>query len=243
MPALSGTGRRAVSSLVACSTAAACVKCTTYAGACPVVTSSSTVSSSGSRDQRKLSGTGRSASATTAVSRPVRRDRSAAISDMSPRVADISTNCARRQLQERHLPGPAAVGLAVVVELVHDHEPDVGARALAQGDVGQYLGRAGDDRCVGVDARVAGEHADVVGPEHLAEREELLAHQRLDRRGVEARRVRRPAPRGAPRSRPATSPTRSGSPARRCCRRAARSVPRPGAGTASAPAPPPTRRG
>ena len=95
MPSLSGTGRRAVSSRVACSTAAACVKCTTYAGACPVVTSSSTVSSSGSRDQRKLSGTGRSASATTAVSRPVRRDRSAAISDMSPRVADISTNWAR----------------------------------------------------------------------------------------------------------------------------------------------------
>ena len=82
------------SSRVACSTADACVKCTTYAGACPVVTSSSTVSSSGSRDQRKLSGTGRSASATTAVSRPVRADRSAAISDMSPSVADISTNWA-----------------------------------------------------------------------------------------------------------------------------------------------------
>ena len=33
---------------------------------------------------------------------------------------------------------------------------------------------------------VAGEHADVVGAEDLAQREELLAHQRLDRRGVEA---------------------------------------------------------
>ena len=79
---------------MACSTAAACVKCTTYAGAWPVVTSSSTVSSSGSSDQLKLSGTGRSASATTAVSRPVRADRSAAISEMSPSVADISTNWA-----------------------------------------------------------------------------------------------------------------------------------------------------
>ncbi len=82
------------SSRVACSTALACVKCTTYAGAWPVVTSSSTVSSSGSTDHRKLRGTGRSASSTTAVGRPVRRVRSAAISETSPRVADISTNCA-----------------------------------------------------------------------------------------------------------------------------------------------------
>ena len=89
------------------------------------------------------------------------------------------------QLQERHLPRPAAVRLAVVVELVHHHQPDVGAGALAQGDVGEHLGGAGDDRRVGVDAGVAGQHADVVGAEHLAEREELLAHQRLDRRGVE----------------------------------------------------------
>ena len=33
-----------------------------------------------------------------------------------------------RQLQQRHLPGPAAVGVAVEVELVHDHEADVGVR-------------------------------------------------------------------------------------------------------------------
>ena len=39
----------APSRLVACSTAAACVKCTTYAGAWPVVTSSSSVSASGVR--------------------------------------------------------------------------------------------------------------------------------------------------------------------------------------------------
>ena len=91
-----------------------------------------------------------------------------------------------RQLQQRHLPGPAAVGLGVEVELVHHHQPDVGAGALAQRDVGQHLGGAADDRGVGVHRRVAGEHADVVGAEHLAQREELLAHQRLDRGGVEA---------------------------------------------------------
>ena len=57
---------------------------------------------------------------------------------------------------------------------------------LAQRDVGQHLGGAGDDRGVVVDRRVAGEHADVGRAEDAAEREELLADQRLDRRGVVA---------------------------------------------------------
>ena len=91
-----------------------------------------------------------------------------------------------RQLEQRHLPGPAAVGLGVEVELVHHDEPDVGRASLAQRDVGQDLGGAADDRGVGVDRRVAGEHPDVLGAEDLAQREELLAHQRLDRGGVEA---------------------------------------------------------
>ena len=82
------------SSDVACSTAAAWVKWTTYAGACPVSTSSSRVSSRVSVDHVKLSGTGRSAWSTTAVSRPLRRATSSAIAVMSPRVADISRNCA-----------------------------------------------------------------------------------------------------------------------------------------------------
>ena len=104
-----------------------------------------------------------------------------------------------RQLQQRHLPGPAAVRLGVEVELVHHHEPDVGVPALAQRDVGEHLGGAADDRGVRVDRRVAGQHPDVVGAEDLAQREELLAHQRLDRRGVEAT----PGPRPArPRARP-----------------------------------------
>ena len=90
------------------------------------------------------------------------------------------------QLQQRHLPGPAAVVLGVEVELVHHHEADVGTPALAQRDVGQDLGGAADDRGVGVHRRVTGEHADVVGTEDLDEGEELLAHERLDGRGVEA---------------------------------------------------------
>ena len=90
------------------------------------------------------------------------------------------------ELQQRHLPRPAAVVLRVEVELVHHHEPDVGRATLTQRDVGQHLGGAADDRRVGVDRRVAGQHADVVGAEDLDEGEELLADERLDRGGVEA---------------------------------------------------------
>ena len=90
----SRTGSLAFTRDVACSTASLWVKCTTYTGAWWVATSSSRVSASGVVDQAKVSGTGRSASSTTATSRPVRRERSAAISAMSPSVADISTSCA-----------------------------------------------------------------------------------------------------------------------------------------------------
>ena len=90
-----------------------------------------------------------------------------------------------RQLDERHLPGPAAVRLGVEVELVHHDLADVGVGALAQRQVGQDLGGAADDRGVRVDAGVAGEHADVLRAEDRAQGEELLADQRLDRRGVE----------------------------------------------------------
>ena len=91
-----------------------------------------------------------------------------------------------RQLDDRDLPRPAAVGLGVEVELVHDDETHVSRAALPQREVREDLGRAADDRGVGVDRRVAGDHADVVGAELLAEGEELLGDERLDRRGVEA---------------------------------------------------------
>ena len=66
------------------------------------------------------------------------------------------------------------------MELVHDDETDVGRAALSQSEVREDLGGAADDRGVGVDRRVAGDHADVVGAELLAEREELLGDERLD---------------------------------------------------------------
>jgi hypothetical protein len=79
----------------ACSSAAACVKCTTYIGACRVPSNSSRVSCSGVVTYEYSSGTGRCASLTTAVGRPVRRVRSVTKRLTSPRVADIRMNCAR----------------------------------------------------------------------------------------------------------------------------------------------------
>jgi hypothetical protein len=86
------------------------------------------------------------------------------------------------QLQEGHLPRPAALWICVEVELVHDDDAEVCVDTLAQRHVGQDLGGAADDGGVGVDRGVAGHHSDVVGAEDVAQREELLAHQGLDRR-------------------------------------------------------------
>ena len=87
---------------------------------------------------------------------------------------------------ERHLPGPAAVAVGVVVELVHHDVWGVEVLTLAEGEVCQHLGRAADDGSVRIDAGVTGQHAHVVGAEVRAQGEELFACQRLDRRGVEA---------------------------------------------------------
>ena len=78
------------------------------------------------------------------------------------------------QGEQRHLPGPAAVGVGKVMELVHGDATHVGVFALAQRVVGKDLGRAADDGCLGVDMRVAGDHADVIAAEHLHQVKELL---------------------------------------------------------------------
>jgi hypothetical protein len=90
-----------------------------------------------------------------------------------------------RQREQRHLPGDAAVALRVEVELVDHHHVEVGLVTLPQRQVREDLRRAADDRCVPVDAGVAGHHAHVLGPERLAQLEELLADQRLDGGRVE----------------------------------------------------------
>lgn len=71
------------------------------------------------------------------------------------------------------------------MELVHHDLADVGVLAVAQGDGSQHFGSAADDRGVRVDGRVARQHSDVLRAEELAQVEELLGDQRLDRRGVE----------------------------------------------------------
>ena len=74
--------------------------------------------------------------------------------------------------------------VGVVVELVHDDVVHRGGSAIAEGDVGEDLGGAADDRGVVVDGGVAGDHADVFRAEHMAEREKFLIGERLDRNGV-----------------------------------------------------------
>jgi hypothetical protein len=87
--------------------------------------------------------------------------------------------------QKRHLPGDAALSIRVVVKLVHDDVVHRRVATVAKRHVREHLGRAADDGRVTVDCGVPREHADVFGTEVLAEREELLVHERLDRRRVE----------------------------------------------------------
>ena len=123
---------------------------------------------------------------TTTVGRPVRRSSSSTKNAGSPIVADISRNwtCGSASSGTCHAQPRGRIG--VEVELVDDHPIDRGVRPVAQRHVGQDLGGAADDGRVGVDRGVTGDHAHVVGAEGLAQLEELLGHQRLDRRGVEA---------------------------------------------------------
>ncbi len=110
-----------------------------------------------------------------------------AVGEVLAQVGDVAERRAHQQElglgehEDRHLPRPAPLRVGVEVELVHHDLADVGVLALAQGDVGQDLGGAGDDRRAAVDRRVAGEHADVLGAEDRAQGEELLADERLDR--------------------------------------------------------------
>ena len=88
------------------------------------------------------------------------------------------------QLQERHLPRPAALTIPIEVELVHDDHVRVQRRPLAQRLVRKDLGGAADNGRVGVERHIAGHHADVVRAEQGHEVKELLRHQGLERRRV-----------------------------------------------------------
>ncbi len=87
------------------------------------------------------------------------------------------------QLEQRNLPGPPSLAVAVVVELVQAGEAEVTAGAREQGVVGEHLGRAHEHGRVDVDRRVAGRQANLLGSQQVGQVEELLGHQGLDRRG------------------------------------------------------------
>ena len=86
--------RSTLSSAEARSTASFWEKCTTYTGALSCSTSRCSRSPIGSIAYSHSKGTGRTASSTTATSRPVRSRRSRTKKDTSPSVADMSTICA-----------------------------------------------------------------------------------------------------------------------------------------------------
>ena len=89
-----------------------------------------------------------------------------------------------RQCQQRNLPGPTALRIAIIMEFIHRYTADIGMTALTQCLVRENLRSAADDRRIGVDVRVSGDHADVLTTEHLHQIKELLRHQRLDRSRV-----------------------------------------------------------
>jgi hypothetical protein len=69
----------------------------------------------------------------------------------SPSVADISTNWASGSSSSGTCQAQPRGRVGEVVELVHDDLADVGVAALPQGEVGEDLRGAADDRGVGVD--------------------------------------------------------------------------------------------
>ena len=95
------------------------------------------------------------------------------------------------QRQQRDLPRHAPVAIAVVMKLIHDRVMHARRVALRQRHRREHLGGAGDHLGLGVDAGVAGQHADVFGAEVLAQIEELLADQGLDGAGVDRAAARR----------------------------------------------------
>ena len=88
------------------------------------------------------------------------------------------------EFQQRYLPGPAALRIAVEVELIHDDHVGVQVCALAQRLVGKDLSGATDDGCLRVEGNVAGHHPHIGGAESINQVKELFRHQCLQGGGV-----------------------------------------------------------
>ena len=80
--------------------------------------------------------------------------------------------------------GRAALGVRVVVKLVHDHLAERRVRTIAQRIVGQDLRRAAENGRVPVHRGIPGGQTHIFGPEIPTQGEEFFIHQRLDRAGV-----------------------------------------------------------
>ena len=101
----------------------------------------------------------------------------AAIGELRDPLLDDGRIAQRRRHQEEarmakheqwNLPGPAALAVREIVELVHGDVGSVGGIALSQRHVGEDFGGAAEDRRGPVDRGVAGQHADVLGAEIFA---------------------------------------------------------------------------
>ena len=89
-----------------------------------------------------------------------------------------------RKCEQRHLPRPATIEIAEIMELVGRHRMHLSLGALAKREVRENLGRAANHGRIDVDMHVAGNHAHVVTAKQFDQVEEFLAHERLDRRRV-----------------------------------------------------------
>ena len=90
-----------------------------------------------------------------------------------------------RQSEQRNLPGDAPLMIGVVVKLVHDDLVDLRPITFAERKVREDLRGAANHRRPRVDRRIPCDHPDILRPENLTERQELLIRERLHRHSVE----------------------------------------------------------
>ena len=87
--------------------------------------------------------------------------------------------------EQRNLPSPTAVGVAVEMEFVHCHATDIRPFAFAKRLVCQDLSRTTDNRSLWVDLRISRDHTHVFTPQHIHQAEKLFAYERFDGSRVE----------------------------------------------------------
>ena len=87
--------------------------------------------------------------------------------------------------EQRNLPSPTAVGIAVEMEFVHCHATDVRPFAFAKRLVCQDLSRTTDDGSLRIDLGISRDHTHIFTPQHIHQTKELLAYERFDGSRVE----------------------------------------------------------